>query len=49
MVARPPRASFANVTPETHGDRQKVFDRIVERLTRLEDRVEKEGQEDAGR
>jgi len=44
LLARP----SPNVTPETHGDRQKVFDRIVERLTRLEDRVEKEG-EDADR
>jgi hypothetical protein len=37
-----------DVTPQTHGDRQRAFDRIVELLGRLEARVEKEGREDPG-
>ena len=38
-----------NVTSRTHGDRQKAFDRIVDRLGALEQRIEKAGREDAGR
>lgn len=38
-----------NVTAETHGDRQKTFDRLMEYLTKLEERAEKEGLLDAGR
>lgn len=35
---------FLNMTSETHGERQKAFDRIDEAMGALHDRVEKEGQ-----
>jgi len=34
------------VTQQTHGDRQRSFDRIVEHLARLADRVESKGSPD---
>ena len=33
------------MTPETHGEKQKAFDRIDEAMRALHDRVEKEGNE----
>jgi hypothetical protein len=38
-----------NVTPQTHGERQKAFDRLMEYVTRLEARAEKDGVLDGGR
>ena len=38
-----------NITAQTHGDRQKAFDRVIEVMARLEARVEREGREAAGR
>ena len=38
-----------NITAETHGARQKAFDRVIEVMARLEARVEKEGRLDGGR
>lgn len=38
----------ANVTQETHGERQKAFDRVIELVARLEERVEKDGREEPG-
>lgn len=36
------------VTPQTHGDRQKAFDRVVDFLRALAARVEKEGRDEPG-
>lgn len=38
-----------NITAETHGKLQKAFDRVIEVMARLEERVEREGRESAGR
>ena len=34
---------FLDMTPETHGEKQKAFDRIFEALRKVEERVEREG------
>ena len=36
---------FLNMTPETHGEKQKAFDRILEALRALHARVEEQGEE----
>ena len=38
-----------NITAETHGDRQKAFDRVIEVMARLEERVERQGRDAAAR
>ena len=39
VIARP----FLNTTPETHGEKQKAFDRIFAVLQKLHERVQREG------
>jgi hypothetical protein len=34
---------FLHMTPETHGEKQKAFDRIFEALRKVEERAEREG------
>lgn len=38
-----------NITAETHGALQKAFDRVIEVMAKLEERVEREGREAAAR
>lgn len=38
----------ANVTAQTHGDKQKAFDRVIGILAKLEERVENEGRPEGG-
>jgi hypothetical protein len=38
----------SNVTAQTHGDKQKAFDRVIGILAKLEERVEKEGRPEGG-
>ena len=37
-----------NLTPETHGELQKAFDRVIEVLAKLEGRAEREGRPEGG-